>query len=143
MDSASCGEGVLVGAWIREGFPNNKPDARGMFGHAAQKQLEYLLHNVTRTPSGALSQRAGSSDHELWSDSAYMGPPFIAFYGLVTNNQTLVQMAFDQLRLQHKALERTEGTGRNLWHHIVRFPNARNKSDTQLFDARVWLTGNG
>lgn len=143
MDSASCGEGVLVGAWIREGFPNNKPDARGMFGHAAQKQLEYLLHNVTRTPSGALSQRAGSSDPELWSDSAYMGPPFFAFYGLVTNNQTLVQMAFDQLRLQHKALARTEGTGRNLWHHIVRFPNARNKSDTQLIDARVWLTGNG
>lgn len=143
MDSASCGEGVLVGAWIREGFPNNKPDARGLFGHAAQKQLEYLLHNITRTPSGALSQRAGSVDPELWSDSAYMGPPFLAFYGLVTSNQTLVQMAFNQLRLQRMALARSKGTGRNLWHHIVKFPNARNKSDTQLIDARVWLTGNG
>lgn len=28
-----------------------------------------------------------------------MGPPFFALYGLMTNNQTLLQLAYDQVRL--------------------------------------------
>lgn len=35
----------------------------------------------------------------LNADGVYMGPPFFALYGLMTNNQTLLQLAYDQVRL--------------------------------------------
>lgn len=31
-----------------------------------------------------------------------MGPPFLAFYGLVTQNQSLLQEAYDQVKLRFK-----------------------------------------
>ena len=141
MDSASCGEGVLLAAWVYEGFPNQAPDSHGYYGPAAAKQLRYLLKNVTRTPTGAISQRASPKQVQLWSDSAYMGPPFLAYYGWVTQNQSLVQMAFDELKLQRSALHRPQDPGRHLWRHIIEFPN--NTKATRAIDARVWLTGNG
>ncbi|WFD21844.1 hypothetical protein MEQU1_000500 [Malassezia equina] len=104
MDSASCGEGVLIGAWINEGFPNHAPLPHSTYGSAAERQLNFLLHNVTYTPTGALSQRVSPKTVQLWSDSAYMGPPFMAAYGVMTGNETLVRMAYEQLKLQRAAL---------------------------------------
>ena len=141
MDSASCGEGVLVGAWINEGFPNQAPAPQSTYGAAAQRQLLYLLRNVTRTPTGALSQRVSPRTGQLWSDSAYMGPPFLAAYGVMTGNETLVRMAYEQLQLQRAALRITRGPGTGLWHHIVQF-NGRNKTPHPI-DSRAWLSGLG
>ncbi|WFD18025.1 hypothetical protein MCAP1_000237 [Malassezia caprae] len=141
MDSASCGEGVLIGAWVTEGFPNHAPAPHSTFGTAAQRQLNYLLHNVTRTPTGALNQRASKARVQLWSDSAYMGPPFLAAYGVVTGNETLVRMAYEQLQLQRNALRIPRGPAAGLWRHIVQF-NGRSKVP-QPIDSRAWLTGLG
>ena len=139
QDSASCGEGVLLGAWIKEGFTKNKPDRRAYFGGAAWRQLHYLQTNVTRHSNGALSQRASKGDVELWSDTAYMGPPFFALYGSLTHDQNLLASAHKQLGALHSALRLPTGSGAGLWGHIVSLPHG----SPRWIDARAWLTGNG
>lgn len=63
-----------------------------------------------------------------------MGPPFIAFYGGTTNNQTLLQTAYDQVRLYRNALLIDGPTGK-LWAHIY-------SDDTKSFDDEgIWGTG--
>lgn len=81
-------------------------------------------------PNGAISHRLWSA--QLWADNVYMVPPFLAYYGAVTNNQTLVQMAYDQIRLYREGLRNeTE----NLWAHMA--PIGPEGTDTGL-----WATGN-
>ena len=140
QDSASCGEGVLLGAWIIEGFVNNQPDPNGFWGGAAQRQLNYLLHNVSRSTNGVISQRAARNVIQLWSDQTYMGPPFLAHYALITNNNTLFNMSFDQLEGVHNGLLLRDGAGKGLWGHIVDYSNP---SAPRWIDERAWLTGNG
>ena len=43
-----------------------------------------------------------------------MVPPFLAYYGAVTGNQTLLQEAYDQIKLYRKYLKSTN----NVWKHI-------------------------
>ncbi|WFD25555.1 hypothetical protein MNAN1_000515 [Malassezia nana] len=140
MDSASCGEGVLIAASLSEGFPKGAPLRNGTFGPAAERQLSFLLNNVTRTPTGAISQRMSPQTVQLWSDAAYMGPPFMALYGILSNNQSLVRMAYEQLQLQRAALRIAEGPSQGLWRHIVQF-QGKNKTARPV-DERPWLTGN-
>ena len=64
-----------------------------------------------------------------------MGPPFLAYYGAVTQNQTLLQMAYDNCRLYRDALIQDGPTGK-LWAHIY-------SEDNQNFtDQGLWATGN-
>lgn len=71
-----------------------------------------------------------------WTDGVFMGPPFLAYYGAVTSNQTLLQMAFDNCRLYRDALLIDGPTGK-LWAHIY-------SEDTATFwDKGLWATGNG
>lgn len=143
MDSASCGEAVLLAAYINENFPSSNSGQLGQLGQAADRQLMYLLTNVSRSSEGAISQRAQPNVVQLWSDSGYMGPPFLGLYGLLSNNQTLLQMAYDQLRLERDALLRKTGSGTNLWQHIVQLqPRRGGGSNSQFLDPRAWLTGN-
>lgn len=68
------------------------------------------------------------------ADGVYMGFPFIAAYGAVTNNQTLLQFAYDNCRLYRDALLVDGPTGK-LWAHIY-------DDDTKSFDdAGLWATG--
>lgn len=63
-----------------------------------------------------------------------MAFPFIAAYGAVTNNQTLLQLAYDNCRLYRNALLRDGPTGK-LWAHIY-------NDDTKKFDdGGLWATG--
>ena len=63
-----------------------------------------------------------------------MGPPFLAYYGAVTKNQTLLQLAFDNIRLYRDALIQDGPTGK-LWAHIY-------SDDTESFkDPGLWATG--
>lgn len=58
--------------------------------------------------------------------------PFIAAYGAVTNNQTLLQLAYDQCRLYRDSLRLPEA---GLWAHIW-------SDDRQHFDDKgLWATG--
>ena len=46
-----------------------------------------------------------------------MVPPFLAYYGVLSNNQTLVQAAYDQCRLYRQYLVDDDAGG--MWKHIV------------------------
>lgn len=138
QDSASCGEGVLIGAWSVDGFTNGAPDPTGYWGRGATRQLAYLENNVARGPNGVLSQRAAPNQLQLWADSVYMGPPFLALYGLLTNNDTLIQFAYEQVASLQQALVFPNGPAQGLWGHIL---NDANATAPRWIDQRAWLTG--
>jgi rhamnogalacturonyl hydrolase YesR len=58
-------------------------------------------------------------------------PPFLAYYGVVQNNQSLVQEAYNQCKLYRDVL-RVESSG--LWQHIL--------LGTENYDPGLWATGN-
>jgi len=63
-----------------------------------------------------------------------MGPPFLAYYGALRNNQSLLQLAYDNCRLYRDALLIDGPTG-PLWAHIY-------DDDTQSWvDMGIWGTG--
>lgn len=65
-----------------------------------------------------------------------MAFPFIAAYGAAADNQTLLQIAYDQCRLYRDAL-RVDTPAGPLWAHIY-------DDDTQGFnDGGTWASGNG
>ncbi|KAL7423979.1 hypothetical protein Q5752_001564 [Cryptotrichosporon argae] len=98
------------------------------YGTAATDELNYLLYDVPRASNGAISHR--TDEAQLWSDSVYMVPPFLAYYGALTANQTLVQAAYDQISFYRQALLQPTG----LWQHIV--------YGSGTSDAGAWATGN-
>ena len=107
-DPASNGVAALIANFT--GQSNSSID----FGSACQSQLDFLLTKVPRAENGALSHRV--SQVQLWSDFVYMVPPFLAYYGVLTENTTLLGMAYDQIADYRDNL-RDEKTG--LWMHIV------------------------
>ncbi|AFR94210.1 hypothetical protein C343_02279 [Cryptococcus neoformans C23] len=99
------------------------------YGDAAREELNYLLYDVPRTSAGAISHRADQA--QLWSDSVYMVPPFLAYYGALHNNQTLLQQAYQQCKLYRDGLRQSNG----LWIHIT--------GGNGTTDPNLWATGNG
>jgi len=89
------------------------------YAGAATAQIQYLFGpEVPKTSDGAISHRV--SQLQLWyvrlaasltaprrqrktrfcrSDSVYMIPPFLAYYGMTTNNQSMLQEAYIQVCL--------------------------------------------
>lgn len=51
------------------------------------------------------------------ADGVYMAPPFLAYYGAVVRDQSLLQLAYDNCRLYRNALLVSAPTGK-LWAHI-------------------------
>ncbi|KAN0066336.1 hypothetical protein ACQY0O_000430 [Thecaphora frezii] len=136
LDGASPGEHVLLAAWLNGELDRDTGQlGRGIYANAARKALDYILTDVPRSRSGAISHRASSVS--LWSDAIYMGPPFIAYYGLMTRNDSLLQLAYDQVRLYRDGLMHTEGSGAHLWGHIRFVDNGTWE------DGGAWATGNG
>lgn len=64
-----------------------------------------------------------------------MVPPFLAYYGLLTNNQTLLMDAYTQIKLYRNYLRDTAAG--NLWAHIV----LGNNSNGVANDPGHWSTG--
>lgn len=126
-DPASLGIAVLL-ANSSQG-PGTATFSGTTFGAAAASELQYLLTVVPRSSAGAISHRA--EQVQLWADSVYMVPPFLAYYGLITSNQTLLQAAYDQCRLYRDALQ---DTSTKLWRHIA--------LGTGTSDDGLWATGN-
>ena len=63
-----------------------------------------------------------------------MVPPFLAYYGFSSSNQTLLQIAYDQCRLYRDALQDPDT---KLWRHIV------GGEGNGISDSGLWATGNG
>lgn len=108
-DPASIGVAVLIANWTRLGGLD--------YAGAATAQLEYLFGpEVPKTSDGAISHRV--EQVQLWyvgqllsqsnlfivefllrrSDSVFMVPPFLAYYGLTTGNRSMLQEAYTQVR---------------------------------------------
>ncbi|KAF8499997.1 Six-hairpin glycosidase [Hysterangium stoloniferum] len=109
-DPASIGVSVLLANWTMARASGNRPD----FTTAAAGQLDFLLTSVPRTSDGAISHRV--SHVQLWSDFVYMAPPFLAYYGVMTQNKSLVAESYNQIRLYRNYLRDPTVS---LWRHIV------------------------
>ncbi|KAI5120135.1 hypothetical protein M0805_001903 [Coniferiporia weirii] len=126
LDGASAGLYTLLGTFT-------EPARAAYWQNATDRELDYMLYTAPRTNTGAISMRNASK--EYWADGVFMGPPFLAAYGAVTGNQTLLQMAYDNCRLYRDALLLDGPTGK-LFAHIY-------SEDTASFqDAGLWATGN-
>ncbi|GAA5935802.1 uncharacterized protein JCM15063_001809 [Sporobolomyces koalae] len=107
---------------------SERGEAKARLWEQAREQLEYLLMTVPRTPDGAISHRAETV--QLWSDFMYMVPPFMGYYGVISQNTTLIAEAVTQLRLYRNYLN----SGSKPLRHVV-------LGDWQ--DNGLWATGNG
>jgi len=124
-DPTSLGMVVLLANWTGQ----QRTDGFDYAG-AAQDQLDFLFQDVPRTSDGAISHR--TDQLQLWSDFVYMAPPFVAYFGMMSQNQTLLSEAYNQISLYRKYLR--DSSANNLWKHI------------QLgvgVDDGHWSTGNG
>jgi hypothetical protein len=126
LDGASVGPVVLLGI-------KTDPERKDFWQTAAAAQLRYLLESVPRTSTGALSQRSDAAQY--WADGIFMAPPFLASYGALTANQSLLQMAYDNCRLYRNALIQ-DGPYGPLWAHIY------SDDDKKFYDQGLWATGN-
>ncbi|KAH9477595.1 Unsaturated rhamnogalacturonyl hydrolase YesR [Psilocybe cubensis] len=113
------------------------------YATAAKLQAEYVIYDAPRWHNGAISHRA---DHpEIWADFVYMAPPFLAYYGVATNNVTILQEAVTQCLLYAEGLRANTTTdpatppashpvsAQGLWTHILGYWWA---------DAGLWSSGN-
>ncbi|KAF8577519.1 hypothetical protein K439DRAFT_1396617 [Ramaria rubella] len=129
-DPASIGVAVLLANWTNAAEPNTDgttPD----YAEAATSQLEFLLTSVPRTSDGAISHRL--SEVQLWSDFVYMAPPFLAYFGVISQNQSLVSESYNQIKLYRNYLRDPNTT--HLWRHIA--------MGSDFTDPGHWSTGNG
>ncbi|KAL5522252.1 hypothetical protein ACEPAF_2109 [Sanghuangporus sanghuang] len=134
-DPASNGVAALIANWTgQEGVTGVDYDG------AANEQMEYLWEKVPRTEDGALSHRV--SQVQLWSDFVYMVPPFLAYYGVLTSNRTMVEEAYNQIKLYRSYLLSNSNSdsdddddNHQLWQHVV--------LGSDFEDLGLWSTGNG
>jgi rhamnogalacturonyl hydrolase YesR len=103
---------------------------------AIQRQISHLLGTTPRLSNGAISHRTATAS--AWADFVYMVPPFLAYYGVYTQDVNMIREAVKQCCLYHELL----GTETGLWKHIltvgVQAPGEREEDD-----AGLWSTSNG
>ena len=71
-DPGAAGEAVIFAALAT---------GDGNLAKGAERMLAFFLHEAPRSASGVLYHQIPSPDGELWSDSFYMAPPFLALAG--------------------------------------------------------------
>ena len=98
---------------------------------SAMRQKDYLIKQAPRYSNGAISHRTEVA--ELWSDAISMFPPFLALYGVVSNDLEYIREAFEQCRLYREVLRVASGPKQGLWKHIV--------GPSEMADEGVWSTG--
>ncbi|KIY72983.1 hypothetical protein CYLTODRAFT_417495 [Cylindrobasidium torrendii FP15055 ss-10] len=126
-DPPSIGVAVLLANWTQQSYDT------AAFGSAASKQLNYLLNDAPRSDAGAISHRA--EQVQLWADSVFMVPPFLAYYGALAGGDREVELlneAYTQISLYRDALLDYD-SGSGLWKHIVLGTSV---------DSTHWATGN-
>lgn len=99
---------------------------------AADRQIAHL-YAVPRLYNGAISQR--ESVAEVWADAMYMFPPALAYYAVLTQNQTMLHEAIIQCSRYKLILKaNTTESWSGLWTHII---------GPQSQTLGIWSTGNG
>lgn len=122
-DPAANGE-VVWRAYEKTGDPR--------YREAAERMLQYLLHQAPRTANSCIchneiSFHEGYSADQVWVDSIYMAPPFLAVMGEVEEAVAQIEGYMDYLK--------DAETG--LLYHIY-------DAGTDRFVRKVlWATGNG
>ncbi|KAG8953531.1 hypothetical protein FRC03_011750 [Tulasnella sp. 419] len=128
-DPASIGVPMLIANWTQV----SRPDAwKNDYNTPLRQQMDYILNLAPKTPDGAISHR--SEIVQLWSDSVFMVPPFIAYYGALHQphvHSWLLYHSYEQIRLYRNYLYDPQ---KGLWKHIVGGPWGT--------DDGVWSTGN-
>jgi rhamnogalacturonyl hydrolase YesR len=115
-DPAANGEAVLFAAKITG-------DAK--LRQAAEKMLEYLLRKAPRRQDGTLYHVANKP--QVWVDSMYMAPPFLAVAGQ-----------------PKEAVKQVEGIRRLLWNPEKKlFSHIWDDSKNDFFRKDFWGVGNG
>ncbi|KAG2003241.1 glycosyl hydrolase family 88 [Coprinopsis cinerea AmutBmut pab1-1] len=98
----------------------------------AAETINYLVNKAPRQWNGAISHRRDIV--EIWGDFVYMVPPFLAYYGAHTNNETLLLEAVNQCRYYRQTLRaNTTAPYQGTWHHII---------GPQSADWGLWSTSN-
>ncbi|PCH34530.1 hypothetical protein WOLCODRAFT_133503 [Wolfiporia cocos MD-104 SS10] len=142
-DPASLGVAFLLANWTgADEPPLNQPrvnastnetlpgEGKGVtYARAIDEQLEYTLTVVPRTSDGAISHRI--EQVQLWADSVYMVPPFLAYAGILQDNKTLLTEAYTQIKLYRQYLYDSK---MSMWRHILLGYNNH--------DPGFWSTGN-
>lgn len=115
-DPAANGEGVLFAA---------KATGDPLFKNGADRMLEYLLKKAPKTADGTLYH----IDHkpQVWIDSLYMAPPFLAVAGAPA-----------------EAVKQVEGLRRILWNKKARLFSHIWDDGKKTFERQAyWGVGNG
>jgi rhamnogalacturonyl hydrolase YesR len=115
-DPAANGEGVLFAA---------KETGQPQFKNGADRMLAYLLKTAPRTADGTLHH----IDHkpQVWIDSMYMAPPFLAVAGA-----------------PDEAVKQVEGTRRLLWNPSAKLFSHIWDDGKKAFERKAfWGVGNG
>ena len=122
-DPAANGEAVYR-AYLRTGDE--------YYGQAARRMLDYLMNDAPKTADGILCHKEtalvnGRPRREIWVDSVYMAPPFIAVMGEVKEAYRQICGMTDYLRDGKTGLL-----------------NHRFDAETGCFlREKLWATGNG
>jgi rhamnogalacturonyl hydrolase YesR len=115
-DPGSNGEPVLFAANVT-GDP--------MFAKAAERMVDYFMHKAPRTADGTICHIA--SHAQLWNDSVYMCPPFLAVAGQPV-----------------EAVKQIEGIRKALWNEKARlYLHIWDVEKNRFEDAEFWGVGNG
>jgi rhamnogalacturonyl hydrolase YesR len=115
---------------------------------AAKRQAEYLLNKAKRFHINATHTAISHREDipELWGDFIYMVPPFLAYYGVATQEMRFLRAAVLQCQLYADVLTTaiTFSNGKScsgLWRHIVSDPR-KLEPGVCCSDSDVWLTSN-
>jgi unsaturated rhamnogalacturonyl hydrolase len=115
-DPAASGEAVLYAA---------RATGDAELKRAADRMIGYLLERAPRAADGTLHHTV--KEPEIWVDSMYMAPPFLAAAG------------------QHReAIRQLDGMGRRLWNPAKRLHSHRwDEAKGVFINASAWGVGNG
>ena len=120
--------GATIGQSILEFYERTEEE---QYFESARRQYEALL-SADRTTDGCISYN--SHKMEIWVDSLYMIPPFLAKYGAVTDDTEAQDEAVEHIALQAKHLQDPyTGLFRHIWRET---PNTYPEST-------FWSRGNG
>jgi rhamnogalacturonyl hydrolase YesR len=115
-DPAANGEPLLYAA---------RQTQNPIYREAAQRMLDYLLHNAPRTDRGVLHHISNAP--QVWIDSMYMAPPFLAVAGH-----------------PREAVKQIEGMRDLLWDREKRlFSHIWDEGQKQFARQAFWGVGNG
>jgi len=115
-DPGASGEAVLYAAKVT-GDPT--------FAEAAGRMLDYLMRTAPRTDDGTICHL--NTNTEVWNDSMYMAPPFLALAGQ-----------------QAEAVKQVEGIRRALRNEKIRlYAHRWDAKGKRWADGEFWGVGNG